>query len=360
MKKTLIALSVLAGSGAAMAQSSVTLYGLVDANYGERKVTTTTSASTTVAKSTGLMDGGTNGLNGSRWGLRGTEDLGGGIKANFTLEQRFNVNDGTLNGVLFNGRSIVGLSGAFGSVDLGREYTPRYFLFVASDADGFSSRYSTTRGGPDRRDSSINYTSPNFSGFTVKAQVGHNTTQTTLNGAITNNNALNTAFGTTLPASAVPLETKDKGLGLSAVYGNGPLMVGLAYDNQKGLSTAPETKAWVLGGTYDFSVAKLFANVHQSKITQTGQPENKDREFNLGVTVPMGAVSLMAGVGRNTSERAGGAGFSRTGTDYMLGADYNLSKRTKAYFRAGTRDKLSGTNFSTKSEGYSIGLRHTF
>ena len=343
MKKSLIALAVLAASGAAMAQSSVTLYGIADANFGQRKVTTTAGANTTVVKNTGIFDGGANGLSASRWGIRGTEDLGGGLKANFNLEQRLNVNDGTLNSLKqFNGRSVVGLSGGFGSVDLGRDYTPLFLLSNASDVDGFSP-YTTTSAGIVRRDSSFNYTSPNFSGFTVKAQVGHNTSKTTLNGAV-----------------PVGGEAKNNGLGLSGVYASGPLMVGLAYDGQKGLSGAPETKALGLGASYDFSVAKLFANVKQSKTTQAIAPtESKDREFNLGVSAPLGAASLIAGVGRNKTEVAG---VSTTKTDFVLGADYNLSKRTKAYFRTGGDKQTSSSvgSATVKSVGYGIGIRHVF
>ena len=83
MKKSLIALAVLAASGAAMAQSSVSLYGIVDAAYGQVKVTDGVNT----AKTTGMFDGGANGIGDSRWGLRGSEDLGNGLKANFNLEQ---------------------------------------------------------------------------------------------------------------------------------------------------------------------------------------------------------------------------------------------------------------------------------
>lgn len=336
MKKSLIALAVLAASGAAMAQSSVTLYGVLDANFAQNKTTTTVGANTTVVKNAGM---GNNNLTASRWGMRGTEDLGGGLKANFNLEQRLNVNDGTLNSLKqFNGRSIVGLSGGFGSVDLGREYTPLFFVALASDVDGFSS-YTTTSPGIVRRDNSFNYTSPNFSGFTVKAQVGRNTSQTTLNGAVTG-------------------ETKNSGLGLSGVYADGPLMVGLGYDEQKGLSAAPATKAVGLGASYDFSVAKLFANVQQFKTTQTGSSDIKVGEFNLGVSAPLGAASLVAGVGRTKTEVAG---VSNTNTDFLLGANYSLSKRTTAYIRTGGAKTTNSSNADTaKSMNYGIGLRHTF
>ena len=109
MKKSLIALAVLAASGAAMAQSSVTLYGRVDASIGSTK-DTVSGVSTTK-----LFNGSDVGLTGSRWGMKGSEDLGGGLMANFVLENRFNVDDGTTAGQ-FLGDAYVGLSGGFGAV----------------------------------------------------------------------------------------------------------------------------------------------------------------------------------------------------------------------------------------------------
>ena len=341
MKKSLIALAVLAASGAAMAQSSVTLYGSLDANYGQRKLTVTNGANTTVTTNTGLADGNTNGAapGGSRWGFRGTEDLGGGLKANFQLEQRFQISDGTqvANGT-FTGRSVVGLSGAFGAFHLGRDNSPMYQLSYSSDTE-IGGAYSISDAGFFRRDKSINYTSPSFGGFTVQAQVGQNRTETKVNGVTV-------------------AETKDNGFGLSGVYNNGPLMAGLAYDKQKGLSGAAETTSWLVGGTYDFGVAKLFGNSKQTRVTNIGlNNDSKFNDFNLSVKAPIGAVSLLAGVGRNKVEQAG---ISASGTDYYVGAEYNFSKRTYAYARVGTKDKLSNSLFSTKNDGYSIGLKHNF
>ncbi len=349
MKKSLIALAVLAASGAAMAQSSVTLYGSLDANYGERKTTETIGANTTVTKKTGLADGNTNGAapGGSRWGFRGTEDLGGGMKANFQLEQRFQISDGTqvANGT-FTGRSVVGLSGAFGEFLLGRDNSPMYQLSFNSDTE-IGGAYSISDAGIFRRDNSINYISPSFGGFTVKAQAGQNRTKTTLNGVTT-------------------AETKDNGFGLSGVYDNGPLMAGLAYDKQKGLSGAAETTSWLVGGTYDFGVAKLFGNAKQTRVENGPNPNSKFNDFNLSVKAPIGAVSLLAGVGRNKFQQAG---ISASGTDYYVGAEYNFSKRTYAYARVGTKDKLSNGVIlpsgnlvagSTKNDGYSIGIKHNF
>lgn len=121
MKKTVAALAVLSAvAGAAHAQSSVNLYGLVDVFVGKSTVKNTTGAVVTNTDAgTSLSSGG---LNGSRWGLRGSEDLGGGLKATFQVESGFNADTGTSAdaGRLFNRTSKVGLSGGFGSVEFGR------------------------------------------------------------------------------------------------------------------------------------------------------------------------------------------------------------------------------------------------
>lgn len=385
MKKTLIALAAVAATSAAFAQSSVTLYGILDANYGTRTTTLTESGvgyANTLFKNkvTGLSDGGPNGISTSRWGVRGTEDLGSGMKANFVLETALSVNDGVGTGS-FQRRSLVGLSGGFGSIDLGREYTPAFSVASASDVTG-TDGYATTNVGQGvtaeqlaavlggtatdspakdffgsvgfqiRRSNSINYTSPNFSGVVVKAQISRNSTK-----------------------SATATTAKDNGLGMSATYSAGPLMLAAAFDQQKGLKVPGtpaiftgegKTSTAVLAGTYDFGMAKLFANFHQTKLTNAATTYYaKGREYNFGVQVPMGAITLLAGVGQNRLTVGDPTGsVAAKGTDYMLGANYALSKRTSAYFRTGTKDSLKlvdGTDsLKVKTTGYHFGVRHAF
>src|SRR5659263_234141 len=137
MKKSLIALAVLAASGAAMDQSSVTLYGLVDLWVGSAKFDNGTGVTLPSAK-VAKLDAGTTqtlmqsgGVNGSRWGLKGSEDLGGGLKANFDLQQGIAVDTGASSSALaFHRAAWVGFSGGFGAVKLGRIPTAYY------DAEG--------------------------------------------------------------------------------------------------------------------------------------------------------------------------------------------------------------------------------
>src|SRR6478672_11453613 len=139
MKKSLIALAVLAASGAAMAQSSVTLFGVVDATYAY--------GSGSVAKKSQLTN---SGYNSSRLGFRGVEDLGGGMSASFWLEAGLNNDNGTGGvtntnnqaatstggGLVFNRRSTVSLNGGFGEVRLGRDYTPQFWNLTVFDPFG--------------------------------------------------------------------------------------------------------------------------------------------------------------------------------------------------------------------------------
>ena len=110
MKKSLIAVAALAAVGAASAQSSVTLYGVVDTGYGVVQTKTEQGGVTTKTRTTGLMSGN---LSGSRWGLKGQEDLGNGLSAVFNVETGFNSVKGDFTDG-FNRRSVVGLKGSFG------------------------------------------------------------------------------------------------------------------------------------------------------------------------------------------------------------------------------------------------------
>src|SRR6478672_3432338 len=167
MKKSLIALAVLAASGAAMAQSSVTLFGVVDATYAY--------GNGSVANRSQLTN---SGYNSSRLGFRGVEDLGGGMSASFWLEAGLNNDNGTGGvtntnnqaatstggGLVFNRRSTVSLNGGFGEVRLGRDYTPQFWNLTIYDpfgtnGVGTNQAFISSIGGPvnTRASNSITY-----------------------------------------------------------------------------------------------------------------------------------------------------------------------------------------------------------
>src|SRR5882672_7737347 len=162
MKKSLLALAVIgAFAGAANAQSSVTLYGLVDTYVESDKFHNTSN--------TKLSAGG---LSGPRWGLRGSEDLGGGTSAIFTLEGGYNSDAGTLGqgGRLFGRTAFVGFGGGWGQLTVGRQYAPIFYTQADSDTDGFSSfsqpaHLSNINGNTLRQDNQIRYTTATLGTF---------------------------------------------------------------------------------------------------------------------------------------------------------------------------------------------------
>jgi predicted porin len=342
MKKSLIALAVIAASGAAMAQSSVTLYGIADVWVGQESVTNSAGVKT---KQTKVESGG---FNSSRWGLKGSEDLGGGLNAIFTLESGFNIDTGavTQTGVLFNRQAFVGVQGAFGAVTLGRQYTAYDELRGATN-QAFDSAFAATgsvwangiEDYADRANNSIAYTSPSFGG---------------VSGAVVVGLGENKASG--LKAT--------KNYSANIKYANGPLMVGYAHQVQDSriAATAPgvtpvvlaafnteEIKYNLIAGSYDFGVAALTGGYNDVK-----QGNAKDKEYQLGVSVPFGAASVAVGYAHSKHEAAG---MTTNAEGYNLTGLYDLSKRTRLYAGlSNTKQKESSDKISL----FAVGVRHSF
>jgi predicted porin len=305
MKKSLIALAVLAASGTAFAQSSVTVYGKLDQGIkrgiGEAK--------TSMAQASG-----------SRLGFRGTEDLGGGLKANFQIEHRFTPDDGNSNvgAPFWAGRSIVGVSGGFGQIDLGRDYTAAFWTQLAGDVfgwDGVANNAATTRGGPAtsvRFANGITYTSPSFGGITLRANA------TVKEGAETNN-----------------------GTSFQLAYNNGPISASIASEKN-----AASLKYTGVGAAYNFGAARVNALISKSE-TAAGVEGDA---MVLGLTVPMGALSLKASYA--TLEVANVKTVQQLG----LGARYALSKRTDLYTSYANNSKST----AAKKNGIEFGVHHNF
>lgn len=349
MKKTVAALAVLTViAGAAHAQSSVSLYGLVDVFVGES--TSKITIGSAVAKSepgTSLTSGG---LNGSRWGLRGSEDLGGGLKASFQLEQGFSADTGAAAATVgFNRTSKVGLSGAFGSIEMGRQYTHLFQLVDGFDAQG-SSSFSATNAifGPAvlsgvvlaptlRRDNMVQYTSPDMGGFTAGVQY-----------AFGENGAVGVSAG--------------RAVSVAAGYVNGPIAVQGVYEAVKGAGAAAATaKSTGLGVSYDFTAVKVLAQF----VTQKDGLANgsKDNGYVLSAIVPVGSSgSVNVGLGGEKSKDVlTGIQFAKT-TSASVEYRHNLSKRTTVY--AGLTNlkfELDSTPVATvKDQRYGVGIRHKF
>ena len=323
MKKSLIALAALAAVGAASAQSSVTLYGIADISAGVVEYDG-------ISRETGFNKAN---LQQSRVGIKGSEDLGNGLKAVFNYEHGFN----SANGAFAGGearRAVVGLQGGFGSVLLGRDKLPLYRLTEDTSADSISD-FSTTNLVGGKRTNGIHYAG-NFAGVGVSAAVGYDREDDITNGAN---------------------DTQDTTYGLGLSYSTGPFMVGIAgeqIESEAGspLATTSKETNYGIGGTYDFTAAKVYANYLVSDVDGSA---GKDKEANVGVKVPFGAASLVAEVGYND-------GHGYDGIDYNVGANYAFSKRTDAYVRYARINDYDFDNNGPegKDTKYAVGLRHKF
>lgn len=308
MKRNLFAIAIAALVCAPSFASDVTLYGIVDA---------------ALVKSSGQvtqMQSG--GLSASRWGVRGTEDLGDGKSVVFGLEQGVDLTDGSTAGG-FNRQSYVGLKGGFGTVTFGGVLSSMDDVIGLSNS-GFDSLLSPSVGvlalNQDYKaglNSAVKYVSPEFGG------------------------GFRAGLATTLK-DAAGMQTSD----LSLSYGVGPAQVHLSHQFQ---NDSIDKHLTGLNGSYDFGPAKLLASYGQVL-----QGDGKTDDYQLGVDVPLGAFVVSAGYARSEDNDVLG-GDVRTG--YGVSAAYSLSKRTTVYggLRKSESDLLM-TSFNT----YAVGIRHAF
>ena len=314
MKKTLIALAAVAATGAAFAQSSVTLYGVADVAVGK-------------ANAVGLGFGNdkfqvvaNNTLNNgnSRIGFRGVEDLGGGLKAGFNFEQAVNIANGATEANQFQRAANMSLMGGFGEIRAGRSLTPSYYSFASWELTG-AANYSAVAnqflfvGAGSRDAAQIMYRSPSFSGLTVDVA-------TVLKG----NDAAATAGD-------------QSKYDIAATYVAGPLAASLAYNKVSGA-----TKNVAVGAKYNLGAFTVAGSLQD--------PAGVKKGFTIGVSAPVGPVTLTADIARatNTADK---------NTDFVLEAKYALSKRTFAY---GVYMRDGAVAGGKSINAYTVGVRHNF
>jgi predicted porin len=316
MKKSILALAVLgAFAGTAFAQTSVTVYGVADLGIARTQNAATPAARTTQMSGNGMMNNGN-----SRLGFRGTEDLGGGLKASFQFEQGINLETGATETPTYQRNANMSLGGTWGTFYMGRGLSTGFFAIAAYELTG-AANYSVLANqfgftGGTRNNSEFRYTSPNFNGFT--AAVGH---------IIDVDNA-----------------TADAETAINVIYRGGPIAAGLAYARLGAPAANGDDTAWSLGGSYNFGAFKVVASYHD--------PEGASKGFTLGGATTMGPVSLVLDVARQT-----GTGIRHT--DYLVEAKYSLSKRTTAY-AAFLREGAPNTAVGAGSNNIGIGVRHNF
>jgi predicted porin len=342
MKKTLVAIAALAAVSS-FAQSSVTLYGRVDAGFFNNKTINAgggTAAPTRLAQ-TGINNGDNVGLTGSRWGMRGTEDLGGGLSAGFKIENRFSIDTGAgtqAGPLLFGGESFVNLTGGFGTVKLGRIFTSFDDLrAIAVSKNNFDAAwtpvgdsYGVGLGGyQGRGDSAIKYDTPNFGGVS---------------------GSLMYAFG----ENKTPITAAGSQISAHIKYANGPLAVGFGLQNEKPGTTPGQTKHNAISAAYDLGVVALSGGINNTKNGTT-----KDTDYSLGVTMPLGAAAISAGFASSKSKTAGVS--NGKGSGFGISATYAMSKRTTLYTGLKSTSNKNAAGFKTlDNDLLSVGVRHDF
>jgi len=344
MKKSLLALAALtAFAGVASAQSSVTLFGIVDA--AARNVKNGSAGSLKTLSSGGASTG--------RLGFRGIEDLGGGLKAGFWLEGQVDSDTGG-TGYNFQRRSTVSLIGGFGELRLGRDFTPTYLGFGAYEVFGYVGVASNAnvrgsflgQGGMAtavRTSNQIAYILPAMGGLYGQINLGAGE------------------------------GSGDKYTGGRLGYAAGPINVGASFgQTERGVADIKTTN---FGASYNMGFATLYGVYEKSKYS-SGAVSTDQKLMSFSITAPMGNGKLLA-----QYTKASGKGAAATPDQYDakmfgIGYQYSLSKRTTLYTNYGninnggsvtqgatytaTGSGPAGIKRGESSTGYEFGVRHSF
>jgi predicted porin len=358
MKKTILAFLALNGiCSAAFAQSSVTLYGIVDAGLGYTSGQRVAQSSGAAGKPVNYKNASNYGFasgtwSGDRWGLKGTEDLGGGLAAVFQLENGFNIGTGQLGqgGREFGRQAWMGLSSKqYGKVTLGRQYDPIVDFVGAISAGNFLTGMGAHPGDLDnidnqaRENNSIKYTSPSFSGLQLGALYGFGNQA----GSIKNQSTWS------LGGQYVrgPLAVAAAYMQANNTYGTtGGTWTG-AYDGtfsssiNEGFASAKNQQIIAAASTYQIGLVTLGLSYSNTQYTAGSFSLFKGKEtFNsAGLTVSYQAtpaVRLAAGYDYTRGSSINGASAPKY-NQFNLASFYSFSKRTSLYALVGYQ-KASG------------------
>jgi predicted porin len=327
MKKSLLALAILSSfTGVAMAQSSVTIYGVVDTglvweNAGSGK--------------SFRIDSGNQ--SGSRVGFKGTEDLGGGLKANFVLEAGFQNDTGAqaTAGVLFNRQSYVSLAGDFGEVKMGRIQTMVYSNAAVFDPFGDTLAGDSARlfnYGGSRTDNTVNYSLSAANG--LNGQVAYSAGE-----VAGNTNASRTVAG-------------------AFGYNAGPLAVVLTHQNTKTATGADGAKTTLLGGNYTIGMVQPFLAYALNK--GTGTLSTSDALVGVKVSLTPKDILMASVIKKHDKTNA-----HADATQYALGFTHDLSPRTNLYTSVSHLKNGYAAAYKVTATGatdnlFNIGIRHKF
>ncbi|GHU20314.1 porin [Betaproteobacteria bacterium] len=364
MQKKIIALAV-AGlvSGAAFAQTNVTVYGRADLGY--------TYSKSDIKKFQGIENGQSPNGGSSYLGVQGEEALGNGLKAIFKFEWGTDIDMAT--SLSTDRQKYVGLAGGFGQARIGQISSPRDQWMGATGAMGVNGYEAINLfvhanlmplTNPSRWGNAIAYNSPSFSGVELLAMY---------------------SFGEKVSAAnGDKISTTDAGrLGLGIKYANGPLYLAANYlkrakDDTVAVPFNPGTgaaavaagldgaKGWALGGSYDFKVVKLYANYFSEKVDHKTATKNKDTAWSLGVGVPVSSAgTVLAEYAQYKNSAYNGDNKAK---GYTVGYKHVLSKRTSLYAyatRVSNDDNISAGWTKTAERGenqttFTTGIQHLF
>jgi len=392
MKKLLTAMLLSAGVSVAYAQSSVSVYGLLDVGYvgSNQQLTSTAGAAKT---KTQISQFGQSAETTSRLGFKGNEDLGGGASAFFTAEFQMYPEDqnlsGSSNSGLLNRQTFVGVKQTgIGSTAVGRQYTPIFsaaaktstgqfnnvsgdVIFLGSSSGGAGTSTATTITGQEngigftnRASNSLTFQTDSYKGFTANVMYQLNNKNTTQTAASTGG------------------ETNSNGYGISVDYTLDKLLVNAARQSftqfTTGTATAfsdVNTGTFVsakdvqnyAGATYDFGIVKAYAQYLSRTITSTLDSSQfaKRSAQQIGVRGNIRSnIDAWLSVGNGKFDQYGSTNGSVSFTGYQVGSNYYLSKRTNLYGIFGSTQS-SGDQQTTAGAGssknmYAAGIRHAF
>ncbi|MBI5719889.1 MAG: porin [Burkholderiales bacterium] len=318
MKKSLLALAALtAFAGVASAQSSVTLFGIVDLNVRNTKTGPNTVKSLSQ-----------DGIASSRLGFRGVEDLGGGLRAGFWLEGAINPDTGTPGGQSWQRRSTVSLMGGFGELRLGRDYTPSFWNYTVFDPFGTNGVAAMSQAVGQLGSGATTFVRANNSvGYFLPAAGG--------------------LYGQVQVAAGENV-TGNKYTGGRIGYAGGPVNVAVA------IGKTDRTGAMI----DDYSDSNIGGSVKFGSFTLMGQYSKRDYSTLDEKTILLGGVlAIGAGNLKLAYTKTDGATSALDIKVLGIGYDYNLSKRTALY---GTYGKVDRVPANTDTTAYEFGIRHAF
>jgi general bacterial porin, GBP family len=348
MKMKLLCVTHLALlSGLACADSAVTLYGRLDTSIAHTKLG---NGESVYRVSSGAGAGGADPIAGSRWGLRGIEELGSGLKAQFVLENGISIDTGALadSNRFFNRLAWIGLaSGSYGELRVGRQHTlTRELNLLSTDitSEGELTVVDSTAYGPARPliqnfgtrvDNALTYRTPVFGGLQ----------------------------GVGLLSAGEGVTARQQGA--LVTYAQGNLKAGVAFEMYHGLvREGTYNRTFTLGATYDFGVASVSGGFQDTSDLGTataqtfvnGKPVDH-RAYNVGVMVPIQKAELRAQYTRSRLDQSGG---NLDQHKYGASMRYSLSKRTQLYAVATKRGGDGSIDGTNKDREFALGLGHNF